>query len=111
MNKYRNKRTRISGEVFDSKREARRWQELRLLEKAGVIKELQRQVKYNLIPEQKDAKRKVIERECAYIADFVYKDAETGQTVVEDAKGIRTRDYVIKRKLMLWIFGIRIREV
>lgn len=80
-----------------------------LLEKAGVIKNLSRQVKFVLIPSQRDENGKVIERECSYKADFKYE--EDGKTVVEDVKGFRTKEYVIKRKLMLYQYGIRIREV
>ena len=82
---------------------------------------MRRQVKYILIPVQREPdtkgprggvkKGKVIEREVTYYADFVYKDLATGETVVEDTKGIRTHDYIIKRKLMLYVHGIRIREV
>ena len=79
-----------------------------LLERAGAIQNLQRQVKYQLIPSQKIA-GKVVERACCYVADFVYE--ENGQTVVEDTKGFKTPEYIIKRKLMLWVHGIRIREV
>lgn len=100
----------IDGETFDSKREARRYQELKLLERAKEIVELQRQVKYLLIPSQR-IDGKVVERECAYIADFVYHDAHTGELVVEDTKGVRTKDYIIKRKLMLSIYNIRIKEI
>lgn len=120
-NKYSNTKVMVDGIVFDSKREARRYQELLLLEKAGAILDLRRQVKYVLIPAQREpdiiGKRgghkpgKLIESELAYVADFVYIDTETGQTVVEDTKGFRTRDYVIKRKLMLYIHGIRIHEM
>lgn len=120
-NKYYNKKCEINGIVFDSRKEARRYQELLLLQRAGVIKNLQRQVKYVLIPAQyesyerygkigqrlKDG-RKLVERECAYIADFVYE--ENGKTVVEDTKGFKTKDFIIKRKLLL-LQGIRIREV
>ena len=63
-----------------------------------------------LIPSQK-RDGKVVERECAYVADFVYHDAHTGELVVEDTKGVRTKDYVIKRKLMLSIYNIRIKEI
>lgn len=108
MSKYKARKTAVDGIVFDSIREANRWQELRLLERAGKISNLQRQVKFVLIPKQVRDK-KVIERECAYIADFVY--CENGETVVEDTKGMRTRDYIIKRKLMLFNHNIRIREV
>lgn len=108
--KYNNKKITVDGQIFDSKKEANRYKELRLLEKAGGIKDLRTQVKFKLIPAQRDeATGKVIERECSYKADFVYE--EDGKTVVEDVKGFRTKEYVIKRKLMLWRYGIKIREV
>lgn len=110
MSKYNSKKTVVDGQKFDSKKEARRYQELLLLEKAGVIKDLRMQVKFTLIPAQRDeATGKVVERECSYKADFVYD--EDGKTVVEDVKGFRTKEYIIKRKLMMWRYGIRIREV
>jgi hypothetical protein len=110
-NKYSNIKTKTSdGIEFDSKAEARRWIELKLLERAGEIKDLQRQVKYILIPTQKEGK-KVIERECSYVADFVYTDVKTGKTVVEDTKGVKTKEYIIKRKLMLYVHNIKIKEV
>ena len=108
--KYNNKKITVDGQKFDSKKEANRYHELVLMEKAGVIKNLSRQVKFVLIPSQRDeATGKVIERECSYKADFVYE--EDGKTVVEDVKGFRTKEYIIKRKLMLYQYGIRIREV
>lgn len=108
--KYNNKKITVDGQIFDSKKEANRYKELRLLEKAGGIKDLRTQVKFKLIPAQRDeATGEVIERECSYKADFVYE--EDGKTVVEDVKGFRTKEYVVKRKLMLWRYGIRIREV
>lgn len=117
--KYGNKKVEINGHVFDSRKEARRYQELRLLEKAGAIQDLQTQVKFILIPAQHERntigprggirKGKLIERECAYVADFVY--TENGNTVVEDTKGFKTKDYIIKRKMMLWMHGIRIKEI
>ena len=111
VSKYRSKKTVVDGQVFDSKKEANRYKELRLLEKAGEIKDLRTQVKFKLIPAQRDeATGKVIERECSYKADFVYYE-EDGETVVEDVKGFRTKEYIIKRKLMLYQYGIRIREV
>ena len=76
---------------------------LRILERAGKISNLQRQVKYELIPKQDG------ERACTYVADFVYIDAN-GETVVEDTKGVRTDAYKIKRKLMLWVHQIKIKE-
>lgn len=108
--KYNNKKITVDGQIFDSKKEASRYKELRLLEKAGAIHDLRMQVKFTLIPAQRDeATGKVIERECSYKADFVYE--EDGKTVVEDVKGFRTKEYIIKRKLMLWRYGIRIMEV
>lgn len=92
-----------TGFVFDSKAEFIRWCELRILGRAGQISDLQRQVKYELIPKQKG------ERACTYVADFVYIDSD-GNTVVEDTKGVRTDAYRIKRKLMLWVHGIKIKE-
>lgn len=109
MSKYKSKKTVVNGQKFDSKKEANRYQELLLLEKAGVIKNLSRQVKFVLIPSQRDENGKVIERECSYKADFMYE--ENGKSVVEDVKGFRTKEYIIKRKLMLYQYGIRISEV
>ena len=108
--KYHNKKVVRDGETFDSVKEYHHWIELCLMEKAGLISDLQRQVKYVLIPSQKEGK-KTIERECSYRADFVYTDNETGETVVEDVKGMRTEVYKIKRKLMLWVHHIKICEV
>ena len=118
--KYRSQKMTVDGITFDSIKEARRWMELRLLEKAGEIQDLRRQVKFVLIPSQRAPdskgpkggliKGKLLERECSYMADFVYKD-KSGRIIVEDTKGIRTTEYIIKRKLMLYIHGIRITEV
>lgn len=110
-NKYGNKKIiSADGQKFDSRREYKRWCELKLLERAGKITKLRRQVKYILIPAQhEDQYKKLLERECSYIADFVYVD-ETGKEVVEDSKGMRTPEYKIKRKLMLFKYGIRIKE-
>ena len=116
--KYGNHKVKRDGMVFDSKREADRWTELKLLEKAGEITNLQRQVKFELIPTQyskweytKSGKKKVLEREASYIADFVYHDNKFDVDVVEDAKGMRTDAYILKRKLMLHVHGIQIMEV
>lgn len=106
--KYRNKKVVVDGIEFDSKKEARRYSELLLLERAGAIQDLKSQVKFELIPSQR-YDGKVIERPCHYIADFTYQ--ENGFLVVEDTKGLKTKDYIIKRKLMLYLNGIRIREV
>lgn len=106
--KYHSKKVTLAGKTFDSKKEAVRYCELLLLERAGAIQNLQMQVRFELIPSQRIDK-KVVERPCHYVADFVYE--ENGKKVVEDTKGFKTKDYVIKRKLMLWVHGIRIREV
>ena len=111
MSKYNSKKTVVDGQTFDSKKEANRYQELLLLEKAGVIKNLSRQVKFVLIPSQRDENGKVVERECSYKADFTYEEEGGIKTVVEDVKGYRTKEYIIKRKLLLYQYGIRIREV
>jgi hypothetical protein len=79
------------------------------MERAGLISRLELQKVYTLIGPQKDKSGKVIERPVKYVADFVYM--ENGERVVEDAKGVRTKEYVIKRKLMLQRYGIQIREV
>lgn len=119
QSKYKNKKNVINGIVFASGKEAKRWQELCFLEKVGHIKNLQRQVKFVLIPAQREAdtigtrggihKGKLLEKECAYYADFVYE--ENGKTIVEDTKGVRTAEYIIKRKLLLYVHGIRIKEI
>ena len=107
MSKYHSTPTEVNGIRFDSKREANRWAELRLMERAGTIQKLKRQVKYLLIPSQyRDGK--CIEREAAYIADFVY--IKDGHLVVEDCKGFRTPEYKLKRKLMLERYDIRLVE-
>ena len=106
--KYHNTKVRTDNLVFDSKKEARRWQELLLLEKAGEISNLQRQVKFVLIPSQRINGR-VVEKECSYYADFMY--TEKVKVVVEDVKGFRTDVYKVKRKLMLYLYDIRIKEI
>jgi hypothetical protein len=111
MSKYGNVR---SGK-YASKREARRGQELRLLANAAKIFELREQVKYELIPAQYIA-GKCVERGVTYTADYVYDvfDKSTARglrTVVEDCKGVKTQQYVIRRKLMLWIHHVRVQEV
>ena len=102
-NKYGARKVKApDGQVFDSQKEYNRWCNLRLLERAGKITDLQRQVKYELIPKQEG------ERACNYVADFVY--CQDGKTVVEDCKGFRTEGYKIKRKLMQYVHGIRVKE-
>lgn len=110
--KYGNRKVVIDGLTFDSEKEGQRWRELRLLERAGAISALRRQVKYELIPSQR-VNGKVAERAASYVADFVYM--EDGQTIVEDVKGYKKGAaynlFAIKRKLMLRVHGIRVREV
>lgn len=108
MSKYKN----IKYGKYDSKKEKYRADTLKMLEKQGIISNLKEQVKYELIPAQyhiENGKRKCIERSCVYIADFTY--LMQGEFIVEDVKGVRTKDYVIKRKLMLQLYGIKIKEV
>lgn len=118
--KYHNRRS----DGFDSDKEKRRYFQLSLEERAGQISDLKRQVKFVLIPEQREFNArevytrgpkkgqfkpgKLLERECSYYADFVYM--RDGRQVVEDCKGMKTKEYIIKRKLMLWQYGIRILE-
>lgn len=121
--KYKSKKITLNGETFDSRKEYQRWCELKLLERAGKITDLKRQVPFELIPAQyepferyskktgkrlKDGQR-CIEQSVVYNADFVYM--RNGEQVVEDTKGMRTEKYIIKRKLMLWVHGIRIKEI
>lgn len=122
--KYGNRKTVVDGITFDSQKEAQRYRELLLLERAGKISYLDRQTKFTLIPAQREPstetyKRgcnkgkpkpgKLLEKECSYIADFAY--FQDDKYVVEDTKGVRTEAYKIKRKLMLERYGIQIREV
>lgn len=123
--KYKNTKYTYLGIKFDSLKECRRYTELRMLEQAGKIKDLELQKAYELIPAQYEEtdeiytkgahkgehKKVLLERAIVYRADFVYFDCETGQQVVEDTKGMRTKEYVIKRKLLLWRFGIKIKEI
>lgn len=113
MSKYGNRKVTTPDGTFDSVKEYSRWQELKLLQRAGEIHDLQRQVPFVLIPKQKDERGKVVERELKYIADFVYlaNDGTGWRRVVEDVKGLKTEVYRIKKKLMLYRNGIKIQEV
>lgn len=122
--KYGAEKITVDGQSFASKKEARRFTQLRLLERAGEISDLKTQVKFVLIPAQREPdsvgarggvkKGKLIERECAYIADFTYFDSK-GELHVEDVKGYKGGGayelFKIKRKLMLYVHGIRIIEI
>lgn len=125
--KYHSRKITRDGMTFDSIKEYRRFRELRLLEKAGAIHDLKTQVKFELIPAQYEEiptgkyyvrgerkgqpkmKRVCIEESVCYYADFVY--TENGNQVVEDAKGFRTAEYKIKKKMLLYFHGIKINEV
>lgn len=116
--KYRSHKVVTSDGVFDSKREYRRWCELKQMEQDGEIENLQRQVRIELIPAiyspdtigKRGGRKKgaLLERKATYVADFVYM--ENGEKIVEDVKGLRTKDYILKRKILLWRYGIQIRE-
>lgn len=107
MNKYKNKKAWADGIQFDSTGERDRYLELKLLQRAGQIRDLQLQVKFELIPAQRGKTRN--ERPVNYIADFVY--IKDGEEVVEDFKGLRTQEYIMKRKLMKYVNGIEIKEM
>lgn len=94
---------------YDSQKEHKRANQLKLMQRAGLISNLREQVKYVLIPTQRDSQGNLLERECSYYADFVYD--KDGVTVVEDTKGFRTPEYKLKRKLMLHVHGILIKEI
>ncbi|MBQ0112388.1 MAG: DUF1064 domain-containing protein [Bacteroidales bacterium] len=112
QNKYKARKIETSDGVFDSKKEYERWLTLKEMEKLDLIENLSRQVRYELIPGQR-VNGKILERAVYYVADFEY--IENGQKVVEDVKGYRDgaayRIFVIKRKLMLYIHGIRVKEI
>ena len=114
--KYGNRKVTLgNGEVFDSLAEARRWGELLLLQRGGAIRHLQRQVRFELVPAQRDPEGRAV-RAVSYVADFVYDarlmhQKEQWARVVEDVKGVRTAEYKLKAKLMLWRHGIVVREV
>ena len=124
-NKYGNRKVEADGFVFDSMKEKSRYDELKLAEAAGAIGDLRRQVRFELIPAQREPetrgpkggviKGRLIERKVEYVADFVYIDLQTGEKVVEDVKGMREGTayavFKIKRKLMLERFGIRVKEI
>ena len=112
--KYNNRKITYNGETYDSVKEYRRHDELKLLQRAGKISGLERQVKFELIPSQKDREtKKVLLRGVSYVADFVYE--KDGQRIVEDVKGYRGGGayavFTLKKKLMLYFHGILIKEV
>lgn len=108
MSKYHARRTTIDGICFDSGAEAARWSQLNLMERAGMIRQLRRQVSYELVPSERGPDGKTL-RPMRYVADFVYTDA-SGREHVEDVKGVRTEAYKLKKRLMWHILGIAIEE-
>lgn len=127
--KYGAKKVTVDGITFDSRDESKRYKELKAMLDEGKIDNLRMQVPYELIPKQvkvtpryhkrtgeriKDEVR-VLEQNCEYVADFVYRDLESGEEVVEDVKGYTDSTayavYVVKRKLMLSVHGIRVKEI
>ena len=104
QNKYGNEKTVVDGITFASRKEASRWQELKMLEKAGEITGLSRQLRIELIPKTK------LYRACYYVADFVYFDKKEKKTVYEDVKGAKTEVYKLKKKILYWRHGIEIKE-
>lgn len=110
MNKYSAQKVSLNGQNFDSKKELERWCELSLLQRGKAITDLRRQVKFELLPSQY-VKGKMVERAVSYVADFTYVDKRTGEFIVEDTKGFKTKEYILKRKMMLYFHGIQIREV
>lgn len=106
--KYRNKKIDTAEGRFDSEKEYSRWVDLKWMQRAGQITDLQRQVTFELLPSQK-IDGKVVERPVKYTADFVYM--QNGEKVVEDVKGLKLKEYIIKRKLMLYIHGLKVKEI
>ena len=111
MNKYGNRKITTKDGTFDSLREFRRWQELKLLERSGEIYDLERQVPFVIVPKQLDQNGKLVFREVKYIADFAYKEKGKLVRTVEDAKGVRTEVYKLKKKLLYYRCGLLIKEI
>lgn len=106
--KYGAKKTEENGIVFDSKKEAKRYQQLKLLERGGLIHDLELQVEFELQPSFEIAGEKRLP--IKYIADFVYSD-NSGNMIVEDVKGMKTDVYKLKKKLFEYKYSTKIKEV
>ena len=106
-NKYKRQKVTVDNLTFDSKKEAKRYFQLKELEQNGEICNLELQKVFVLIPSQY-IDGKCVERPCKYIADFCYEQG--GKTIVEDVKGYKTTDYKIKKKMMLYLKGIQVKE-
>jgi hypothetical protein len=100
--KFGNKKTEVDGIMFDSKREAARYQALKLMAHAGEITELELQVRFPIRVNGQEV--------CCYISDFTYRPRGGGSLVVEDCKGAKTETYLLKKKLLKAIHGIEILE-
>ena len=128
MSKYKSRKITVGGITFDSKREAKRYQELYFQQRAGEISCLELQRRFELIPAQYETRERysektgkklkdkavLVERRCCYVADFVYTDLYTGEKIVEDVKGYRTEVYKIKKKLFEYKYkdeGLTITEI
>jgi len=98
-NKYKNQKVELDGYKFDSKKEMEHYSKLKLMERGGLINNLQLQVKFELIPKLND------ERAVNYIADFVYFDNIKQKNCVVDVKGFKTKEYILKRKLFKWRYN------
>lgn len=107
--KYGARRTKIGDESFDSRREARRFADLQMLCRGGEIRDLKRQVKIPLIGRDGPILTPTGRKAC-YVADFTYFDCRSGADVIEDAKGFRTPEYLLKRAILA-AMGIQVREV
>lgn len=118
--KYHNKKVEYEGIVFDSLKEKRRYCQLQIMEKGGIISDLRLQVPFELIPAiyedeviqmktKSKVKKRCVQRATIYVADFVYK--RDGETIVEDTKGFRTEGYELKKKMMRAFLGIIINEI
>lgn len=103
QNKYHAIKTAVGDITFDSRREASRYHELLLLQRGGVIRDLEMQVPYPVVVNGKKI--------CKYIADFRYFDVERNKLRIEDSKGVRTQVYRIKKKLVEALYSIKIEEV
>lgn len=98
--KFRSRKTVIDNITFDSKAEGRRYCDLKIMERAGLIRDLELQPGFELLPSFRD-KTGTLHRAIKYIADFRYTEVATGLLIVEDVKGMETREFKIKRKLLL----------
>lgn len=109
MSKYHNKKVIYNGITFDSIKEKNRYIELKLLERAGLIKNLKLQYEFELQPAFILNKKKI--RKISYIADFYYFDNELKDYIIEDTKGMRTEVYRIKKKMFEFKYKKEIREL